>query len=59
MARVKGGIKKRIKEEEELTFDQKRIAEFSKSLIKKADLKGAISEKEMEFFTKLITKKKK
>ena len=50
---------KKKEEEEELTFDQKRIAEFSKSLIEKANLKGAISEKEMEFFTKLITKKKK
>ena len=50
---------KKKKEEEELTFDQKRFTEFSKSLIEKANLKGAISEKEMEFFTKLITKKKK
>ena len=39
--------------------DKKRIAELSKSLIKKADLKGAISEKEMEFFIKLANKKNK
>ena len=58
MARIKGGIKKRKKEEEE-TIVQKRIKELSKSLLEKADTKGVITDKEMEFFQKLLSKKNK
>ena len=49
MARVKGGIKK------EESFFEKSMKKF-KSI---RDTKGAISEKEMEFFEKLLNKKKK
>ncbi len=49
MARVTGGMKK------EETAYEKAMKKF-KSI---ADTKGAISEKEMEFFTKLLNKKKK
>ena len=49
MARIKGGIKK------EETAYEKAMKKF-KSI---ADTKGAISDKEMEFFTKLLNKKKK
>ena len=56
MARVKGGIKK-----EETAYEKamKKFTAQASSLIKNADLKGTISEKEMEFFTKLLNKKKK
>jgi len=49
MARVKGGIKK------EETFFEKAMKKF-KAI---SDTKGAISEKEMELFEKLLSKKKK
>jgi len=49
MARVTGGIKK------EETFFEKAMKKF-KAI---SDTKGAISEKEMELFEKLLNKKKK
>ena len=49
MARVKGGIKK------EETFFEKAMKKF-KAI---SDTKGAISEKEMELFEKILNKKKK
>ena len=68
MARIKGGIKKRKEEEE--TIVQKRIKELQKlsetfiqkrikELNKKADTKGVISDKEMEYFQKLLSKRSK
>ena len=49
MARVTGGIKK------EETFFEKAMKKF-KAI---SDTKGAISDKEMELFEKLLNKKKK
>ena len=51
MARIRGGIKKK----EEETAYEKAMKKF-KSI---ADTKGAISDKEMELFEKLLNKKKK
>ena len=58
MARIKGGIKKK---EEETAYekDMKKFKAQASSSIKSADLKGSISDKEYEFFLKLLNSKKK
>ena len=59
MARVKGGIKKK---EEETAFEKamKKLKQKQQNnTVMPGNTKGVMSDKEMEFFLKLLNKKKK